>query len=153
MKNFGQINNGSDVATKAYVDSFFRGYNTITSLGNIPINKKNVIVSIPPDSKSQVLNLQENLLIGGELFVYIKTETNNFNVMIPVTLGGYPVSYCGYYKSDHQTEYTIPLLYNITKQSGTQDIITRTTVTLHIFFDGSMYYIDRFLANYNANVN
>lgn len=40
--------------------------------------------------------------------------------------------------------------YSETKQSGVT-IITRTTISLHIFFDGSMYYIDRLLVYNNSS--
>lgn len=149
MKNFGQISVGSDIATKEYVDNCIglisgNNYTTVTSVVSLPVNKKNIIVSIPEGGRSQVLSLYENLSTGGELFVYIKSLTNGINVMIPTTIGGYPVSYNGYYNSGTHSSYLIPLQYSETKVNE-QIVIVRTTVTLHIFFDGSMYYIDRFL--------
>ncbi len=154
MKHFGQISNGQDIATKSYVDNQVSsisgdGFTTTTSVQNLPITKKHIIVSIPTNGRSQTLSLYENLSTGGELFLYIKSLTDGINVMIPINLGGYPVSYCGYYNSSTASSYLIPLRYSAVQQSGVT-VITRTTVTLHIFFDGSMYYIDRFLT-YNGN--
>lgn len=157
MKHFGQINNDPDIATKAYVDSCIdsvtgRDYNTTTTLVSLPVDKRNIIVSIPSGGKSHILSLHENLSTGGELFVYVKSLTDGINAMIPSELGGYPVSYCGYYNSSANS-YLIPLSYTETKQNGVT-VIIRTTVTLHIFFDGSMYYIDRFLTyNNNAEIS
>jgi hypothetical protein len=150
MKNFGKINTDFDIATKEYVDSCVNsgGYNTTDTVISLPTDKRNVIVSIPSEARSQTLSLYENLSTGEELFVYIKSLTDGINIMIPIEIGGYPVSYCGYYKSDENT-IAIPLTYSEVR-SGLDITITRTTLTLHIFFDGSMYYVDRFIVYNNS---
>jgi hypothetical protein len=88
-----------------------------------------------------VLSLSSNLSVGGELFIYVRSSADGGSVIsIPITLGGYPVSYCGSYDSG---EVIINPTIEISCVKSGNTIISCTTATLHIFFDGNIYYIDR----------
>jgi len=140
MKYFGTTSNDEDLASKSYVDSSVAGatgYNSVNTTEDLPINKKNVVVTL---SLAQGYNfsLSSNLSAGQELFIYAKTTNPNGSMIsIPVTLGGYEVSYRGTCDSTAIGTQTISLTYTASGKN-----ISRSTATLHVFFDGSMYYID-----------
>lgn len=144
MKYFGKTSGSNDVADKAYVDSqaggnSYDGYNSVTTVVNLPITKKNIIATLSI-AQGYPLSLSSNLSVGGELFLYVKTlNTGGSMINIPTSLGGYPVSYCGTYNSSADSS-TIQLACS---KDGKNVITGLTTVTLHIFFDGMIYYVDR----------
>ena len=136
MKYFGTITHNQDLATKSYVDSAITGdgYNIVSTIANLPVDKKNIIATI---DRSTTISFSNTLSVGKELFLYVKADIDGANIIIPGTINGYTVSFCGYCSPSSTTITSIPI-------QGKATFSTRTTVTLHIFFDGSIYYIDRF---------
>lgn len=151
MKYFGTITHNQDLATKSYVDSAITGdgYNIVSTIANLPVDKKNIIATI---DRSTTISFSNTLSVGKELFLYVKADIDGANIIIPGTINGYTVSFCGYCSPSSTTITSIPIHYTEssgdtglgTSEQGKAAFSTRTTVTLHIFFDGSIYYIDRF---------
>ena len=152
MKYFGTITHNQDLATKSYVDSAITGdgYNIVNTIANLPVDKRNIIATI---DRSTTISFSNTLSVGKELFLYVKADIDGANIIIPGTINGYTVSFCGYCSPSSTTITSIPIYYTgsgddtelgNSSEQGKATFSTRTTVTLHIFFDGSIYYIDRF---------
>lgn len=133
--------------------------NTTTSTLSIPSSYKNVVVkfyynniSTPgAGGVSYTLNLSSGLNEGDEMYIYLRNsgDTAGVNIQVPTsftftgsgdsTTHTYPIVYNGYYTNTAgYNNETLNLQYSAANRT-----ITFTSLVLHVFFDGEVYYINK----------
>ena len=134
--------------------------NTTTSTLSIPSSYKNVVVKFyynnisTPGSGSGIsytLNLSSGLNEGDEMYIYLRNsgDTAGVNIQVPTsftftgsgdsTTHTYPIVYNGYYTNTAgYSNETLNLQYSAANRN-----ITFTSLVLHVFFDGEVYYINK----------
>lgn len=130
---------------------------------SVPTSYKNVVVKfyysslVTPGAgsgKSYVLNFANSMSEGNEMFLYLRNagDTAGVNITVPktltytttganeeVTTTTYPVIYNGYYtNNDSYSHEIINLTY-----SDSSRVVSFAALTLHIYFDGEVYYINK----------
>lgn len=152
MKYFGTTTNNNDLVNKSYIDNSggnnSTSYTELESVLSIPVDRKSVIINIPkPDNPSttnvsQRLAFASDMSVGSELYLYISSEASTATITIPNAIGNYPVVYDGSYSRTVESNQ-IQITSSIYEGDNSPQLVALSTVTLHVFFTGTMYYIDR----------
>ncbi len=128
-------------------------HTAVNTIVNVPINKKNVVATIDKGEYLSFNGLSASDA-GLEMNLYVLAPVaaggGSGTVMINNTINSFPVIYCGTYNSSSST-ITINLVTNVQGSGDKLEITSRTAANFHIFFNGSILFIDRY--NYSGSVN